>query len=85
MKKSKDGILLSRRDALRLSATAGMGIALTATGHASDSIRQLPTRNLETVPHPVARWPTRNTAKCAAFSMGVSTPSRDSLRPEHRG
>ncbi len=37
--RSGNGILLNRREALRLAATAGMGIALTEPGRASDSIK----------------------------------------------
>ena len=37
--KSGNGILLNRREALLLPATAGMGIALTEPGRASDSIK----------------------------------------------
>ena len=37
--KSGNGLLLNRREALLLAATAGMGIALTEPGRASDSIK----------------------------------------------
>ena len=39
MKPSKNGFLLNRREAMFLSASAGLGLALSNEAHGSDSIK----------------------------------------------
>ena len=36
---TENRLLLNRREAMLLSATAGMGLALSQTAHASDSVK----------------------------------------------
>ena len=39
MKPSKNGLLLNRREAMFLSASAGLGLALSNEAHGSDSVK----------------------------------------------
>ena len=74
-----NSVVLSRRDALKLSAGAGIAAAIPTSAHASDSIKtgvhQQEPGFCSTPPSAVAQ---PNTAKSAATSMAMSSPSKAS-------
>ena len=79
-------VVLTRREALFLSATAGLGLAAGQTALASDSTKTASTRSRATAPRRVPPSPRPSTARCAASWMAASSPSRafPTARPRRR-
>ena len=83
MSKSRTGNLLSRREALLLSATAGMGI-LAEPARASDSIKTAAHQEPGTARRRAPQSPTPSTAKSEALWMEACTPSKAFLTARTR-
>ena len=86
MSESSTRIVLTRREALLLSASAGVGIAAAKSAFASDSVKTAAHQEPGNLSTPLSAVAKRDTERYAGLLMAASSPSREclmvSLRPE---